>query len=92
MANTWFLRNQTTVEVSTLTIKAHIVLLMIVADPCYNIIYMNVGCNGRVSDGGVFFQSSLFSALENNSINIPRPCPLPGSSISLPFVIVRGAH
>lgn len=67
---------------------SHSFVLMIVADPCYKIIYMNVGCNGRVSDGGVFFQSSLFSALENNSINIPRPCPLPGSSISLPFVIV----
>lgn len=33
-------------------------------DYCFR--YVNVGCNGKQSDGGVFQQSSLFEALENN--------------------------
>ena len=64
------------------------IVLMIVADPCYKITYMNVGCNGRISDGGVFLQSSLFPALENNSLDLPPYSPLPGRSMPVPYVFV----
>ena len=50
--------------------------------------YVDVGCNGRISDGGVFKNSSLFAALEANSLNIPQPSPLPGGSSPIPYHLV----
>lgn len=42
------------------------IILLAVVDHDYCFRYINVGCNGKQSDGGVFQQSSLFEALENN--------------------------
>ncbi|XP_050314914.1 putative nuclease HARBI1 [Anthonomus grandis grandis] len=42
------------------------IILMAIVDANYNFIYIDVGYNGRVSDGGVFAQCSIFAALENN--------------------------
>lgn len=39
---------------------------MAIADGNYNFTYIDVGCNGRSSDGGVFGQCSMFAAAENN--------------------------
>lgn len=64
------------------------IVLLAVVDANYKFLYIDIGCNGRVSDGGVFQQSSLFTALENNSLNIPPPEPLPGSSLPVPYTIV----
>lgn len=53
--------------------KGHnsIVLLALVDDDyCFS--YIDVGCNGRASDGGVFDRSSLGQALANNSLDIPE--------------------
>ena len=47
----------------------------------YKFLYVDVGCNGRISDGGVFRHSS--SALENNDLNVPKE-----SMGSLPYVVV----
>lgn len=41
------------------------IILLAVADDDYCFRYINVGCPGRQSDGGVFQQSSLSEALEN---------------------------
>ena len=35
--------------------------------------YVDIGCNGRVSDGGVFKNCSLWKALEKRDLNIPNP-------------------
>lgn len=45
---------------------ANSIILLAVVDHDYCFRYINVGCNGKQSDGGVFQQSSLFEALENN--------------------------
>ena len=57
-------------------------------DANYRFLYVDVGCNGRVSDGGVFRNSSLNTAFERNSLNIPPPEPLPQQSFSLPYMLV----
>lgn len=67
---------------------SHSIVLMALVDANYKFIYVDVGCNGRVSDGGVFTNCSLSRALEQNSLNIPPPRQLEGRDKSVPFVIV----
>ena len=49
----------------------------------YKFLYVNVGCNGRISDGGVFRNSSLSNTLSLNTLNIPF-----SDSESRPYVVV----
>lgn len=64
------------------------IVLLALVDADYKFLYVDVGCNGRISDGGVFKNSSLYRALEDNSLHIPGPGPLPGSNEVTPHVIV----
>lgn len=64
------------------------IVLLALADANYRFIYIDVGCKGRISDGGVFNRSSLYHAIENNRLSIPSPQKLPGSDIEAPFVIL----
>lgn len=61
---------------------------MALVDANYNFIYVNVGVQGRISDGGVFKNCSLYKALKEQRLNIPEPRPLPGRTANSPFVIV----
>ena len=64
------------------------IVLQTVADANNRFIYTDVGCNGRISDGGVFKNCNLYHALEQNSLNIPKESALPGTEQAFPFVIV----
>lgn len=65
------------------------VVLLAVVDADYKLLYVDVGAEGRFSDGGVFAHSSLSLALENNSLNLPDACQLSSESDKkLPFYIV----
>ncbi|XP_035432552.2 uncharacterized protein LOC118264220 [Spodoptera frugiperda] len=64
------------------------IVLMALVDANYKFIYVDVGCNGRISDGGVFANCSLSNALSNGSLNIPPPMPLPGRAKYVPYVII----
>lgn len=55
--------------------------------PC-RFTYVDVGAQGRASDGGVFASCTLQPALEANCLNIPPPRPPPGSNMAMPFVVV----
>ena len=54
----------------------------------YEFTYMDLGRNGRVSDAGVWGNSSLRSAIEQGAINFPPPAQLTGSNKILPYVFV----
>ena len=41
------------------------------------VIYVDIGCQGSISDGGVFRNSSLNAAIQDRSLNLPQPKPLP---------------
>ena len=49
----------------------------------YKFIYVDVGCQGRIRDGGAFRNSSFYANLANNKLDIPPPRPLPKSNIEL---------
>ena len=69
--------------------KGHNSLILLAAvGPQYEILWADVGANGRVSDGTVLQKCALKNALtaENNPLNIPQPRPLPGRRKPVPFV------
>lgn len=66
----------------------HSIILMATVDANYKFTYIDVGCNSRASDGGVFENSSLKQGLEENTVRLPPPEPLPGREIPVPYVFV----
>ena len=45
------------------------IVLLALVDANYKFIYVDIGCNGRISDGGVFRNSSLSTAIDENILN-----------------------
>lgn len=66
----------------------HSIVLMAVVDGNYNFIYVSIGCQGRISDGGVFKNTEFSKRLENDSLNLPSDEPLPGRTKPIPYVLV----
>ncbi|GFX22000.1 protein ALP1-like [Trichonephila clavipes] len=64
------------------------IVLLALVDANLKFLYVDVGTNGRASDGGVWGKSKLRQAITNGDINIPEAAALPGSASKLPFVIV----
>ncbi|KAK1900112.1 Protein ALP1-like [Dissostichus eleginoides] len=62
--------------------------LMALVDSNYKFLNVDVGCNGRISDGGVFGGCSLQDALENRTSNIPAPAPPAASDQAVCYSIV----
>lgn len=61
------------------------IVLFALVDADYKFLYANVGCQGRISDGGVFNNSALCRMLNNNSLNLPDNKPLPGRNVPVPY-------
>lgn len=64
------------------------VVLMALVDHDYKFLYCDVGCNGRISDGGVFRGCSLQESLEKKTADIPVPAALPGDERPVPYAII----
>lgn len=64
------------------------VLLVALVDANYKFLYVNVGAAGRDGDAGVFSNSSLKKALDDNSLNVPSPLTLEGMTNKLHHHIV----
>ena len=63
---------------------------MALVDFDYEFLAIDIGVQGRISDGGVFKNSAMYYAMENNTIK-PPPRPLPllneeGNPLPLVFV------
>ena len=63
-------------------------MLLGLVDADCKFIYVDVGCNRRISDGSVFGNASLCKALEENRLNIPAARCLTGGDEALPLVVV----
>lgn len=64
------------------------IILMALVGANHKFLYVDVGTNGKVSDGGVWDKCSLKTDLENNSLQVPPPEQLPLSHKKTPFVII----
>ena len=63
------------------------IVLFAIVDADYKFLYIDVGCNGRISDGGIFANSSIYRSLEANDLCIPERKPLPDREDAIPHVI-----
>lgn len=68
--------------------QTHSIILMGIADAEYKFLYVDVGRNGRFSDGGVFNRCNFAQAMDNNQLGLPQPIALPGRSLPVPHVLV----
>nr|CAH7762571.1 unnamed protein product [Callosobruchus chinensis] len=50
--------------------------------------YKDIGCKGRISDGGIFKNTALYANIQRENLNLPQPYPFPGRSKPMPHVIV----
>ncbi|XP_041109378.1 ethanolaminephosphotransferase 1-like isoform X3 [Polyodon spathula] len=64
------------------------IVLLAVVDADYKFVHVDIGCNGRVSDRGVFNNSTLGQALVHVKLSIPQPTPLPTEMEMLKYVFV----
>lgn len=66
----------------------HSIVLLALVDADYKVIAYDLGVNGRNNDAGIFGNSELYHHLEENTLNVPPPRPLPGRQEESPFVLV----
>ncbi|KAJ4446436.1 hypothetical protein ANN_13132 [Periplaneta americana] len=59
-----------------------------VTDASYNFTYASVGCQGRISYGGVFNETKFKKCQEVNTMNLPSACALPGTTAATPFPLI----
>lgn len=64
------------------------IVLFALVDADYNFLFVDIGCQGRISDGGVFKNSTLHKKIESGNMNLPSPKPLPGRNKNIPYVIL----
>jgi len=64
------------------------IVLLAVVDSNYQFMFADIGSQGRISDGGVLRNSVLWQKISENNLNLPTPCPLPGSDEPLPYVFL----
>lgn len=64
------------------------IVLFALVDADYNFIFADVGCQGRISDGGVFKNSLLWQKINNEELHFPKSEALPGRQNIIPYVII----
>lgn len=64
------------------------IVLFALVDANYNFLFVDCGCQGRISDGGVFKNSELFKNMENQSLSLPSSTPLPSRTKSIPYYMI----
>ena len=55
------------------------IVLLAIVDYDYKFLFVDVGFQGRFSDGRLYRNSTFYKALKNGSLNLPDPVPLPRS-------------
>jgi hypothetical protein len=64
------------------------VVLMALVNANYEFLTIDVGTNGRISDGGVVKNTLFWKLLERNKLKIPGPNTMPGTTEKYLYVFV----
>lgn len=64
------------------------IVLLALVNAKKEFIMVDVGMNGRISDGGVMFYSKFGELFQENQLNLPTPRMLPNATDVLPYVFV----
>lgn len=64
------------------------IVLLASVDATKRFTLIDLGCNGRVSDGGVFAKSNMGQRIIKNDFNFPPWKPLPDRVLNMPYVFV----
>lgn len=64
------------------------VVLMASVDANYSFTFADIGCQGRISDGGVFRNCTLGQKLDTEQLMLPPDKPLPQREVPVPYVFV----
>lgn len=67
------------------------IVLMAVADADYNFIFVDIGCQGRISEGSVLKNYELYKKIDNRTLNSPEPSALVGRDTKVPYVFLGDA-
>lgn len=67
---------------------SHSIVLLALADANCLFTIVDIGAEGRRSDGGIFHDSELKKQLENNYLNLPKAKSISENGPKLPYVIV----
>ncbi|KAK4886300.1 hypothetical protein RN001_002571 [Aquatica leii] len=54
----------------------------------YELTYVYIGINGRISDGGVLQETDFYDKLQNNTLHIPAPRSVSKAVVKLPYVFI----
>lgn len=66
--------------------KTHSIVMFAIADANYTVLYADVGCQGRISDGGVLKFTSFYKKLSEERLHLPPSQPLLERSKPVPFI------
>lgn len=61
---------------------------MAISDAKYCFVMLDIGAEGRQSDGGVFRRSEIGISFENINMNLPEPSQVEANGPVLPYVLV----
>lgn len=64
------------------------IVLLGIVNANYEFIYVNVGTNGSVSDGGIFKKTKFYERLQSNALKIPPPSALTNSDTVAPYCFI----
>jgi len=64
------------------------IVQMAVVNANYQFLMVDVGANGRVSDGGFLYYTRFWEKFQNNTLNIPSLSCLPKTAEEFPYVFV----
>ncbi len=68
--------------------KYHSIILLAVVDADYRFVYIEVGAPGSAGDPGLFKESPLKQAMEENLLHMPPPDCLPNDNVVLPYFLI----
>ncbi|KAK2578332.1 hypothetical protein KPH14_012633 [Odynerus spinipes] len=64
------------------------IVLLALVDADYNFIFVDCGCQGRISDGGVYRNTEFYQKICRNELDLPLPDRLSLKEDEMPYVFV----